>query len=267
MSAITVRGGLFGGVMLLTIPALLVPMVKAKYPGYQLKGYDITATNLKPVYPDHYDCSPLTSLYASWIDVDGTEREEQHSGVDGGREGEPVLAPAPGEVKAVWQANWGWGREGALLIKHRREDLNLDDGPPFYYSAFYHLDFASISHLRPGQPIVRGEVLTHVFRPGGRTEYLPEVHWEVWEVLHDDRMEWTINEYGGLAWRSRGARLIDPLYMLSLDRGISGDGTVEIQPFVAGRDYSQFRGFTYILPCVRKQTALHRPRAKSTHPR
>ena len=104
-----------------------------------LKGYDITPTDLKPVYPAGYECSPLTSLYASWIDVDGSRRDEIHSGVDGGRLNDEILAPAPGTVRAVWKADWGWGREGALLIVHKREELGLRDGPAFYYSEFDHL--------------------------------------------------------------------------------------------------------------------------------
>ena len=83
-----------------------------------LKGYDIKPTGLRPQYPAGF-CSPLTSLYASWIDVDGTRRTEAHSGVDGGRLDDPILAPGPGTIRAVWQADWGWGNEGALLIKLR----------------------------------------------------------------------------------------------------------------------------------------------------
>ena len=38
------------------------------------KGYDITPTGPSLAYPAGYECSPLTSLYASWIDVDGSMR-------------------------------------------------------------------------------------------------------------------------------------------------------------------------------------------------
>src|SRR4029077_15089759 len=55
------------------------------------KGYGITETGLLPKYPG--GCSPLTSLYASWTDVDGTDRDEAHSGVDGGRLGWPRIPP------------------------------------------------------------------------------------------------------------------------------------------------------------------------------
>src|SRR5579871_2268391 len=44
----------------------------------KLKGYDITSTGLRPRYPKDYACSALTSLYASWIDVDRTRRDEHH---------------------------------------------------------------------------------------------------------------------------------------------------------------------------------------------
>src|SRR5256885_17138510 len=67
----------------------------------KLKGYDITETGLRPRYPSDFLCSPLTSFYASWIDVDGSRRAEPHSGVDGGHLGDAVLAPAPGVVRRV----------------------------------------------------------------------------------------------------------------------------------------------------------------------
>ena len=94
---------------------------------------------LTPDYPLDRDCSPLTSLFSSWDDVDGTKRDEPHSGVDGGRLGDAILAPAPGKIIAVWRANWGWGMEGALMIRHSKEDLGLTSGPDAYYSEFDHL--------------------------------------------------------------------------------------------------------------------------------
>jgi hypothetical protein len=87
-----------------------------------LRGYDVSKTGLTPRYPSNHSCSPLTSFYASWDDVDGTKREEPHSGLDGGRLGDPILSPGPGKVVAAWKANWGWGEEGAILIQHSREE-------------------------------------------------------------------------------------------------------------------------------------------------
>ena len=214
------------------------------------KGYGITRSGLIPRYPEGYECSPLTSLYASWKDVDGSGREERHSGIDGGRLGDEILAPAPGVIKAVWQANWGWGKEGAILIRHSRADLNLDEGPPFYYSAFYHLRYDDVRGLKAGRQIKRGQVLARVFRPGGKTIYLPEVHLEVYEVDDDDAMQWDENEHGARYWENEASRLIDPLYMLSRQH-IPLDNQVVLEPFVKGADYSAFRGFTYILPCVK----------------
>lgn len=80
------------------------------------KGYDISKTGLTPRYPSNSSCSPLTSFYASWDDVDGTRRDEPHSGVDGGRLGDPILSPAPGHVVALWQANWGWGKNKRFFL-------------------------------------------------------------------------------------------------------------------------------------------------------
>ncbi|WP_409560556.1 M23 family metallopeptidase [Hyphomicrobium sp. B1] len=214
------------------------------------KGYGVKPTGLKPVYPDDFKCSPITSPYATWIDVDGTRRDEVHTGIDAGRLGDWIVAPASGTVRAVWKADWKWGREGALLIRHDRRDVNLSDGPKYYYSEFDHLDFDEIKHLKEGQRVERGERLARVTRPGGNPNYLPEVHWEVWEV-DDDQISWRPNRYGAEDWWNGTAALIDPLYMLGLNDPPK-DGNVKIVPFVKGRDYAGFRGFTYILQCVPK---------------
>ena len=206
---------------------------------------------LTPLYPAGFDCSPITSFYASWIDVDGTRRDEIHSGVDVGRLGEWVLAPASGTVRAVWKANWKWGSEGALLIRHDRSDLNLTDGPHFYYSEFDHLDFDEISHLREGQKVTRGQRLGRVTRPGENVKYLPEVHWEVWRADHDN-LTWRTNRYGAPDWWNDSAELVDPLSMLALNSPPPDGKSVAIVPFIKGRDYDDFPGFTYIAPCTRK---------------
>lgn len=212
------------------------------------KGYDITKSALVPVYPAGRDCSPLTSLYASWRDVDGSRRSEAHSGVDGGRLGEEIIAPASGIVKAVWEANWGWGKEGALLIQHTASELNMDDGAAYYLTAYDHLKYDDIKHLKVGQRISRGERLARVYRPGGHEVYLPEVHWEVWEI-QSDALTWVTNRHGGREWRNAGARLIDPLYMLGVNEPPQDGKSVRIVPFDPDADYRNFRGFTYILPC------------------
>jgi murein DD-endopeptidase MepM/ murein hydrolase activator NlpD len=218
-----------------------------------LKGYEITETGLTPRYPKGYACSPLTSLYASWTDVDGSDRDEAHSGVDGGRIGDPVFAPGPGVVRAVWVADWGWGDEGALLIRHSAKELNLDDGVPLYYSAFYHLSHDELKTYQVGQRIERGQILAHVGRPGGKATYLPEVHWEVYEVRDDDALKWHENELERAYWTNRSAKLVDPLYLLSREPGTLDGSEVDIVPLRKGRDYSAYRGFTYILPCSKRK--------------
>ncbi len=215
------------------------------------KGYGVTSTGLKPVYPADFRCSPIISPYASWIDVDGTRRDEIHSGVDVGRLGEWIISPAGGTVRAVWKADWQWGSEGALLIMHDRRDVGLKSGPKYYFSEFDHLDYEAIRHFKVGQRIERGEKLARVTRPGGNESYLPEVHWEVWEV-DNDNLTWRTNKYGAADWWNESAALIDPLYMLGLDEPPEDGTSVKITPFVEGEDYSEFRGFTYILPCVPK---------------
>jgi hypothetical protein len=236
------------------IAAVVIGMsgMKARANDRDLKGYGITRTGLTPVYPDGFACSPLTSLYGSWLDIDGSERSEVHSGVDGGALGEAILSPASGTVVGAWEADWGWGDEGALLVLHTRSDLNLVGGSPYYYSAFYHLNLDDVEDYRPGQAIVRGQVLAKVFRPGGKKRYLPEVHWEVWEIGHPDAFSWREGEHGRADWYNKSATLIDPLYLLSRETPPSANLEVLVTPFEAGRDYSRFRGFTYILPCVRR---------------
>lgn len=217
----------------------------------QRKGYDITKTGLTPRYPSRSSCSPLTSLYASWDDVDGTRRDEPHSGVDGGRLGEAIVAPAPGVVVAVWQANWGWGEEHALLLKHTNVDLKIGgDKNLIYYSEFDHLSLNESLSLKTGQRVARGQRLATVSRPGGKEEYLPEVHWEVWESVSNFKLVWDRNKFGGRYWIDWSARLVDPLYMLSLNNPPRADLNVDVHPYSPSDDYSNFRGFTYILPCV-----------------
>jgi murein DD-endopeptidase MepM/ murein hydrolase activator NlpD len=243
--------------LVFVLSVALATGVIAKSKGdFALKGYDIKPTGLEPRYPPGFTCSPLTSLYASWIDVDGTRRTEPHSGVDGGRLGDPVFAPGPGTIRAVWEADWGWGREGALLIRHAPRQLNLHDSTAFYYSEFDHLRYADISNLKVGQHISRGDLLAYVFRPGGNDEYLPEVHWEVWEIAQGDDLAWSTNKYGGKYWINETARLIDPLYMLARNKSPETDGDVAIAPFVENKNYGGFKGFTYILPCWRRPDGL-----------
>lgn len=221
------------------------------------KGYNVTATGLTPEYPSGYACSPLTSLYASWIDVDGSRRNERHTGVDGGRLGEWILAPAAGRVRAVWRSNWGWGWEGSLLIVHTRGDLGLEKGPMLYYSALDHLSYDEIKSFKVGQPIERGQRLGTVQRPGGNSNYLPEVHWEVWEAT-TDQLRWRTNQHGGGTWSNTTARLIDPLSMLRITSRSSGPSkNVKINPFVSCQDQTACHGFTYILPCKPRGAGKH----------
>lgn len=214
------------------------------------KGYNIKPTGLVPVYPEGFACSPLTSTYASWVDVDGGHRDEIHSGVDGGRLGEWIIAPGPGTVRAVWEADWQWGKEGALVLVHTAAELNLKDGPPLYYSVYDHLKWDEIKGMRPGQKIRRGQRLARVYRPGGHKEYLPEVHFEVWETHHDN-LTWITNKHGGREWRNDTARLIDPLYMWGVNNPPHDGRSVELVPFEAKRAFKSFRGFTYIFECPR----------------
>lgn len=215
----------------------------------QFKGLDIRPTGLSPVFPAERKCPPITSLYASWLDVDGSRRKEPHSGIDAGKLGDEVLSPGPGIVAAVWQTNFGWGDEGSLLLLHKRSELNLSKGAKYYYSEFDHLVFSEISALEKGDNVARGELLGHVNRPGGKPFYLPEVHWEVYEVNEPRRTQWHTYKSGLKYFTNENASLIDPLFMLSLEHGITDGNQVSIVPFEEGGDYSEFKGFTYILRC------------------
>lgn len=214
------------------------------------KGYGVLPTGLRPAYPQGYRCSPLTSLYASWVDVDGGLRDAIHTGVDGGRLGEWIVAPADGTIRAVWRSNWQWGWEASLLIIHDDNDVNIDGEAPFYASEFDHLDFNDINRFKIGERVRRGQPLAKVARPGGKLKYLPETHWEVWE-LESDKIVWKKNKFDAPVWSSKGAELIDPLYMLSRNQDEIKGNTVNIVPFEECRDYSNCRGFTYILPCIK----------------
>ncbi|WP_169309577.1 M23 family metallopeptidase [Rhodomicrobium vannielii] len=214
-----------------------------------IKGIGLKPTGLKPAYPGGFVCSQLTSLYASWIDVDGTRRSEAHSGVDGGKLGDTIHAPGPGRVVAAWKTNFGWGQEASLLILHSREDLNMSGGAPYYYSEFDHLRWNEVKRLQEGDRIERGQVIGRVTTPGSNRIYLPEVHWEIYEVDDPDEIEWVEKSNGLKYFLNKTAELIDPLYMLGRHRGIHADKRVEIAPFFDDADYSGFKGFTYILPC------------------
>ena len=221
-------------------------------PDVSRKGLGIKRTGLIPRYPTDLACPPLTSLYASWDDVDGTKRDEPHSGVDAGRLGDQVLAPAPGIVVAAWKANWGWGDEGAILLRHSRADLGLTTGPLNYYSEYDHLRYDEVRMFAENTPVERGAPLATVFRPGGKSQYLPEVHWEVWQVDEDDPIRWRVNQYAGRYWTIKSADLVDPLYMLSLNAPPNDDGSVDLPIFNPEVDYGAFRGFTYNFSCRRK---------------
>jgi murein DD-endopeptidase MepM/ murein hydrolase activator NlpD len=209
-------------------------------------------TGLIPRYPADRICPPITSFYASWDDVDGTRRREPHSGVDAGGLGDIIIAPAPGTIIAAWKANWGWGDEGALLIRHSRAELGLASGPEFYFSEFDHMRFADVEKLHEGSRVDRGQSLGIVSRPGGNSRYLPEVHWEVWQVDDADANKWSLNELGTRVWKNKTAHLVDPLYMLSLNARPHQDGSVDINVFDPQGDYRGFKGFTYIFPCPKR---------------
>jgi hypothetical protein len=71
----------------------------------------------------------------------------------------------------------------------------------------------------------------------------------VWEANAESQLTWHKNKFGGLYWLIQSARLVDPLYMLSLNAPVHGDLNADITAYQQNVDYSNFVGFTYILPC------------------
>ncbi len=218
---------------------------------FELKGYDTYPSGLIPVYPSDRQCPQLSSLYASWEDVDGSRREKRHVGVDGGDFGDEILAPADGTLIAIWKRNRDLGGDWSILITHSPDDLNIKNKGFVYYSEFDHLRFEQLSHLNLNQHISRGQRIAFVDRPGGNPAYLPEVHWEVYEVPETDKdaLVWKVEEKGDVVWWNYSARLIDPLYFMPRKKKKDGHSLAHITPYSKDQNYSSFAGFTYILGC------------------
>ncbi|WP_419901716.1 M23 family metallopeptidase [Kiloniella sp.] len=218
----------------------------------ELKGYDANPTGITPKYPSYLQCPQLSSLYASWLDVDGSTREQRHVGVDGGDLEDEILAPADGTLVAIWKRNRELGGDWSILISHSSDDLNIKNEGLIYYSEFDHLRFAHLSHLKVNQRIFRGQPIAFVDRPGGNADYLPEVHWEVYEVpvAEKDALVWQVEDNGDEVWWNYSARLIDPLYFMPRKTIKSGQVVAMITPYRKTEGFKSFSGFTYILRCL-----------------
>lgn len=216
-----------------------------------IKGYGAAPTGLFPRYPRDNVCPALTSLYGQMTAVDGSKRDKPHS-VVGGRFGDAVIAPADGEIIAVWETDRGWGTEWSLLISHSSKDVNASDGTLSYLSEFGPLDSSDVRNFSKGARVRRGQKIGRVRHPGGNKKYSAGLHWEVHEVpdAETNNLSWIKNQHGAEVWMNRSARLIDPLYMLSRNQRKSEPGPVDLTPFTMGNDYSGFEGFTYIFQCM-----------------
>lgn len=206
-----------------------------------IKGYGTAPTGLVPRYPRDSVCPALTSLYGSNSNV----------GVVGGRFGDAVIAPADGEILAVWETDRGRGRQWNLLISHTSKDINSSDRALSYLSEFGPFELGDVQNWSTGARVERGQKIGSVRHPEGNKKYAAGVHWEVYEVPVDSRiiLNWTKNEHGADTWTNSAARRIDPLYMLSRNQRKSGAGPIDLVPFTPGNDYSDFEGFTYIFEC------------------
>lgn len=206
-----------------------------------IKGYGTGPTGLIPRYPRDSVCPALTSLYGARSNV----------GVVGGRFGDAVIAPADGEIIAVWETDRGWGREWNLLISHTSKDVNSSDKASSYLSEFGPFEPKDVHNFRNGARVSRGQEIGRVRHPGGKEDYPAGVRWAVYEipVASGQDLSWTKNEHGADIWSSNAARLIDPLYMLSRNQRKSSAGPVDLVPYTPGNDYSGFAGFTYVFEC------------------
>lgn len=210
-----------------------------------------TTTYLIPRYPKDSVCPALTSLFGESIDPNGNTLSELQSGIEGGRSGDVIIAPADGVVAGMWQTNLGWGLEWSILIRHTADDLNLSDKSTIYYSEFSHFRKIDIDHLELNMPLKRGQNIGKVASRGGNPNLPPKVHWAVYEVsdTKNSTDKWTKNEFGSDVWQNDKARLINPLFMMSLHHGENNPTDVRIVPFKKDYDYSQFKGFSYFFEC------------------
>jgi len=206
-----------------------------------IKGYETTPTGLFPRYPRDSVCPALTSLYGS----------QSNTGVGGGRFGDAVIAPADGEIIAVWETDRGLGHEWNLLIAHTSKDVNSSDRASSYLSEFGPFEPKDVKNFRKGVRVKRGQEIGRVRHPGGEENDPAGVRWAVYEipVASEKDLSWAKNEHGADIWSSSAARLIDPLYMLSRNQRKSSAGPVDLVPFTPGNDYSGFAGFTYVFEC------------------
>ena len=220
------------------------------------QGFDpesgIPQGGLHPVFPKGFTCPPITSYYASWLDVDGTRREDVHEGIDLGNWGDAILAPADGTVVAVWATDVSYGPEWNLLISHKAAEMGLD-GDMVYFSEFDHLG-ADVSALHAGQTLERGQKIASVQVPGGVRSYIPETHWETYRLPASRVGEtyWADNglERGFLTWFNPYAVVVDPLSLMALHQ--EDRKKANIIAYDVARNFDNFVGFTYPLACVKR---------------
>lgn len=209
----------------------------------------IPAGGLHAAFPSNYHCPPITSYFGSMLDVDGSEREEVHTGVDLGNWGDAIIAPADGHVVSVRQTDEGNGPEWTVLFIHTAAEMGLS-GSFVIYSEFYHLDDA-VSHLQRGQAVRRGDKVAIVRVPGGNQNYLPETHWDTYRVPESRVADTYWYDVGGgvLSWSNDAEVLVNPLALMPTIK--APDKRSEIVPFDASHNYDGFAGFTYPLVCTR----------------
>lgn len=227
------------------------PKVSTGNSAMEVNIQQLTPTDFFPRYPKDSVCPALTSLFGMSADLNGNKRNKLQTGIEGGRKGDVVIAPADGVVIAMWETNLGWGLEWSVLIQHTVSDLKISDEGLIYYSKFDHLRKKDVKHIRANMALKRGHPIGKVDTPGGNPNLPPKIHWAVYEIssTKSSNNKWVKNEFGFDDWQNDKARLIDPLYMMSLHQGKNRHPEVRIEPFTNENDYSQFKGFSYIFEC------------------
>jgi len=208
-------------------------------------------TGLRLRYPVDLSCGLVTSLFGSWDDLDGSRRDAPHEGIDLGRLGDRVIAPASGTITAIWQVKHDWGNDWNVLITHLAADLNMADPARAYYTEFDHLRQDDIAHLQIGVRVERGAMIGVVRHPGNNPKFRAEVHMENYVVPYRAREALSWRQQGQFRyWWNDAAELVDPLSLLAMDQTLLGTNWVTMPIFQPGADYSGVRGLTYPLSCA-----------------
>lgn len=202
-------------------------------------------------YSRDMNCGQITSGFGSVIDLDGTRRDQPHTGIDFGNLGDRVIAPADGTVRAIWRVTHDWGTDWNLLLTHTTSQLNFPARQVVYYTEFDHLQIADLSHLKVGNRVTRGSRIGTVRHPGNNPRFRAETHMEVYKIPlgKQNATHWRTNN-GRKYWFNPYAILLDPEYMLTRHEHAHPPGKTKIVLFDKRAEMDKFAGFTYPIQCL-----------------